>query len=252
MTTQWFPAWKQPSGALGERLRPGRDVHVWRIALTRVLGPGSSEAYGLLGALSEDELRRAAAITVDEERARFLAAHVALRDILASYTGTPPSELRFTRDGDRPALAGATGIEFSLSRSGTLALVAVAAGVRVGVDVEEVREVDHDGLAARTLRPEEAATVGEPLTFFRYWTCKEAYLKVDGTGLAGLPGPSFTLTGGDVALDDRPEWTITELDAGAGNAAALAVPARPVTVRAFDWLPGRRRAAGEHRKGGVK
>ncbi|MBB5857245.1 4'-phosphopantetheinyl transferase family protein [Amycolatopsis umgeniensis] len=252
MTTQWFSAWKQPSGALSEQLRPGRDAHVWRVPLARVLAPGSAEVYSLLGALSEDELRRAAAITVDEERAHFLAAHVALRDILASYTGLAPASLRFTRDGDRPALAGATGIEFSLSRSGGLALVAVADGVRIGVDVEEVREVDHDGLAARTLRPEEAAAVREPLTFFRYWTCKEAYLKAEGTGLAGLPGPSFTLTGGDVELEDRPEWTITELDAGAGNAAALAVPARPVTVRAFDWLPGRPRPAGQYRKGGVK
>ncbi|WP_181775247.1 4'-phosphopantetheinyl transferase family protein [Amycolatopsis pittospori] len=252
MTTQWFSAWTQPSGALFERLRPGRDAHVWRIPLARVLAPGSPEVYGLLGGLSGEERRRAAGIAVDEERAGFLASHVALRDILAGYTGIAPTALEFTRDGDRPALAGATGIEFSLSRSGGLALIAVAAGIRVGVDVEEVREVDHDGLAARTLRPEEADAVHEPATFFRYWACKEAYLKVDGRGLAGLPGPAFTLTGGDVELDDGPEWTITELDAGAGHAAALAVPARAVTVRAFDWLPGRRRPAREHRKGGVK
>ncbi|MFG1645614.1 4'-phosphopantetheinyl transferase family protein [Amycolatopsis sp. NPDC049252] len=243
--TQWSLAWQQPSGALGERLRPLLDAHVWRIPLSRVLAPGSADVYGLLGELSDEELRRAARITVDEERARFLASHVALRDVLSGYT---PEALRFTRDGDRPVLAGASGIEFSLSRSGGLALIAVTSGVRVGVDVEEIREVDHDGLAARTLRPEEAAAVREPVTFFRYWTCKEAYLKVDGRGLAGLPGPSFTLTGGEVSFEDSPEWTITELDAGSGHAAALAVPARPVTVRAFDWLP---RPARAHRKGGV-
>jgi len=245
VTTEWSPAWRQPSGAVGERLRPGRDVHVWRIALGRVLAP--SEVCGLLGRLSDDELRRAARITVDEERTRFLASHVALRDILAGYV---PGDLRFTRDGDRPALAGNTGLEFSLSRSGGLALVAVAAGVRVGVDVEEIRPVDHTGLASRTLVPSEAADVREPETFFRYWTCKEAYLKAEGVGLAGLPGPAFTLTGGDVVFPSSggPEWTVTELNAGPGHAAALAVPARPVTVRAFDWLPGRV-PAGAHGKG---
>ncbi|MBB4683788.1 4'-phosphopantetheinyl transferase family protein [Amycolatopsis jiangsuensis] len=242
--TMWSPAWRQPSGALGERLEPGRDVHVWRIALARVLAPG--DAYGLLGGLSEDELRRAAQFVVEEERIRFLASHVALRQVLACYTGAGPRAVGLTYDGGRPVLAGRTGLEFSLSRSGGLALVAVASGVRVGVDVEEVRPVDHTGLAERTLTVGEAAGVAGPETFFRYWACKEAALKADGTGLAGLPGPAFTLTGDDVVFTgtDRPEWTIRELGAGPRHAAALAVQARPVTVRAFDWLP-----AGAHQEG---
>ncbi|WP_447009004.1 4'-phosphopantetheinyl transferase family protein [Saccharothrix sp. DSM 118769] len=222
----------------GRALRPRRDVHVWRVELARDAGALD------LDVLDADERRRAGGFAVEDERWRFTASHAALRHVLAGYAGVPPGELRLTRDGGRPRLLpDRGGLEFSLSHSGGLALVAVARGMPVGVDVEQVRDVDHAGLAERVLAPAGAASLAalppaERLpAFFRHWACTEAYLKVDGRGLAGLPGPAFTLTGGEAA--GRPGWTVRELAVGAGFAAAVAAPAHPVDVTTSEWSPDR-------------
>ena len=94
----------------------------------------------------------------------------------------------------KPYLEGAGDVEFNLSHSGDLALVAVARGVRVGVDVERVRDLDdRDAIARRFFSPRErdeftALPDGLKTTaFFRLWTCKESYIKCIGTGLSSAP-----------------------------------------------------------------
>ena len=81
-------------------------------------------------------------------------------------------------------------MQFNLARSGDLCLIAASEQGSVGVDVEEVREFPElDAVAGSSLAPEEGAAVlarsGEervPLSFYRCWTRKEAYLKGLGMG----------------------------------------------------------------------
>ena len=122
-------------------------------------------------------------------------------------------------------------ISFSVSHSGSFAVVAIVeGGARVGVDVEAVRRRGRlVALAARVLNDEEHAAWldldddAERLeSFLRTWTAKEAYLKALGIGIA-------------TRLRDVPAhvdgWTTAPLEVGAGRIAALAIDRAEFTVR---------------------
>src|SRR5688572_20682109 len=65
-------------------------VHVWRIRLDP---PGTlKDAWDLL---SDEERGRAARFVQEQHRRRFVAAHGALRRIVAGYTGLPARHLEF-------------------------------------------------------------------------------------------------------------------------------------------------------------
>jgi len=151
--------------------------------------------------LSPSELRRAARFFRDIDRRRFVARRRVLRELLALYAGVAAQDLEFdTRCvlcGDpnhgKPRVRGprlASRLAFSSSSSADLALVAVAWGTELGVDVEALRHFsDLDGLAELSLSPAERAALGRlpealrPAAFLAAWTQKEAYLKGIGRGL---------------------------------------------------------------------
>src|SRR5687768_16344510 len=136
-------------------------VHVWRVRLDP---PGPlNDAWDLL---SDEERQRAGRFVHEHHRRRFVAAHGALRRIVAGYTDHSPRELQFaigpqgkpalpiSEAGSRPSL------EFNLSHSADLALVAVAWERPVGVDLQQwEREIDHLALAERFFSPAERASL---------------------------------------------------------------------------------------------
>jgi len=111
-----------------------------------------------------------------------------------------------------------------------MALVGVALGVEVGVDIELLRPIpEHAAIAERFFPPSEAealAAVPEAKRerdFFRRWTRIEAMLKARGTGLYGA----------GAELDG--EWTVCEIDAGSGFAAAAAALVEGMRVMVHDF-----------------
>lgn len=167
-------------------------LRLWRVALDRE--PDALE----LAWLSDDERARAARFAFARDRRRYLAAHCALRRILAACTARPAGELRFEAGPHgKPALAPpAPACSFNLSHSEEVALIAVAPHDEpVGVDVEMLRELpDAERLAERhyTLRERRELREAAPgrarqLAFLRGWTRKEACLKALGSGLAIEP-----------------------------------------------------------------
>ena len=147
--------------------------------------------------------------------ARDLSSHDALRAILERYTaGT--LELAHGAHG-KPYLRAAPQLQFNLSHSGGVSLVAVALDIEVGVDVERLRPMpDCLAVAERFLAPEDAAALREmpaveqEREFFVRWTRSEAVWKARGIGLYGA----------GVALDG--DWTVVPVDAGEEYAAAVA------------------------------
>lgn len=178
-------------------------------------------------------------------RKRSLVGHVALRLLLGELTGCAPESLRFERrcghcggsGHGKPALAGRSGLDFSLSHSGELALVAVASDRRVGADVERVRlRTDVLAIARGSLSARERRTIEAPGTdaarraaFFRCWTRKEAYLKGLGVGLAG---------GLDTDPDETRGWRVRSLQVPPGYAAAVAAEGQfALRQRTTLWPP---------------
>lgn len=161
--------------------------------------------------------------------ARLAAARRGLREVLSRYLGEDPDAIELAhREHGKPALADPRArLDFNLSHSGGLALVAIAGEGPVGVDVERVgRRRDFVRLAAREFGGEAAAELEaaaperRAATFYAAWTRHEARLKCHGGGLGGPP-PS-----GPIA--------VTDLDVGNGYAAAVAVPGdAPAAVRLY-------------------
>jgi len=180
----------------------------------------------------------------------YAAAHVALRRLLGRYTGTPPQDLRFVREPcpgcggahGRPAIAPRS-LHFSLSHSGGLAMVGVAA-VPVGVDVEKLPRQETVEICSRALHPgerselEQAPGAERNVRFGRIWTRKEAFLKGIGTGLSRPSTEDYL--GADARLHPH-GWTMVDVPCDPTHCAAAAVkgPApATVTVRRLpgQWL----------------
>lgn len=139
------------------------------------------------------------------ERRRRLVARLALRHVLGRRLGVPPVSLRFAVDcfgKPRLAMPGRRQpLAFNVSRSQDRALVALATAGELGVDVER-----HSGTPSLT------SLVGD----LQQWCRFEAQLKALGVGLQAVGPPDWHVPAAKgVAVSD--------LDVGAGYAAALAV-----------------------------
>ncbi len=261
----WFPPPPRPVLSAGH-------VHVWRLALDST--PAAVDALAAL--LSPDERARAAQLQRAGDGGRWAVARARLRQVLAAYTSCSPGALRFAVDeAGKPRLAGraagganaragldagaggddtASGdLDFNLSHCDGLALVAVAAAGRVGVDVEAVRPRPAlAAIAARYFDPAEKAylaSLGEAAraeAFYALWTAKEAFTKAVGAGLSAGFRRFAVVVEADGALALGPgadrvatgDWTLCRLAVGPGHAAALAVDRAEVAVSCFDGPGG--------------
>jgi 4'-phosphopantetheinyl transferase len=136
-----------------------------------------------------------------------------LRSRLGERLGLAPDDVPLAvRDDGKPRLVPAAGLpdlRFNLSHSGERALIAIAEGVEIGVDIERITP----------RRPEE---------YLRDWCRREAYVKGTGAGLRGRPrqlafdpagAGSWAVVDGESMVEG---WRVFDLDAGSGYVGALA------------------------------
>lgn len=228
------------------------EVHIHRICLDEI----PTEA-GTLRILDEDERSRASHIRSTLIRHRFVASHVALREILGHYLKREPEKVRFTRGKHgRPLLADyESTLDFSLSHTTGQALIGVTRDRRVGVDIERIWPgLPAVSLARRYLCPGEARLVEEAggrlaaEKFVLLWVRKEAYLKALGLGLGKLgSAPDFSrslsLDVADYKLPnlygDRVDWKLVDLDVDTEHKAAVILSGRgPIHLKAMSWPSG--------------
>lgn len=205
-------------------------ITVWRI----VLDPSAAPAAGAVAEISGEERARAARYSTADVRNRWLHAHVAMRRILAREAGVAPTGIVYGIGAQgKPFLIAPSnsGIEFSLSDSGDLALLAVSKTGPVGVDLERIHPLPQMVAVARSHFPRADfdALLALPASaqlaaYFRLWTRKEAYLKGVGIGL-GQRLDRFA---------SGHQWVLRDLDVGAGYAASLAVEGR-ADVHLDEW-----------------
>jgi 4'-phosphopantetheinyl transferase len=222
------------------------EVHVWAAGL--VLPPQPlSELEAILDSSERD---RAARFVLPVHRDRFIAAHGVLRRLLGRRLMVDPREIQFVAGAQgKPALAPTMqgSLHFNLAHSGDAALIAIARGRDLGVDVEQVRPTpDTEAIAARFFSAgEQVALAALPAAerqaaFFDIWTRKEAWIKAIGKGLT-FPLDQFTVSlgqgeedcllsaGGDPAVASQ--WRLRALVAPLGYAAAVAAEGRDWRLR---------------------
>lgn len=169
---------------------------------------------------------------VDVWRLRIVAgddARALVRSVLAGYLDAKPEALTFVHGPHgKPELEAAGRLQFNVSRSGSLGLLAVTRGRDIGVDVERIEPRRALGpIADRLFDPAEAAELRSMpearriRRFFELWTQKEAYAKALGVGLS-------------VPLERlRPPrgWSLVDLPLGPEHVGTLCVRGRRPRVR---------------------
>ena len=223
---------------------PDDEVQLWRVDLEAVRINESR----WLKLLSTDESARASRFHFPRDRQSFAASRAILRMILAGYLAADPGALSFSySDKGKPSLGPAYAVsrlQFNVTHSGAIAMLAFTRQREIGVDVEQVRrDFEVEALAHRYFSAcEQAQLAALPAdervdAFFRCWTRKEAYIKATGDGLS-LPLSQFDVSleieEANALLATRPNeseasrWLLQDVPATPGYIAALC-------VRGQDW-----------------
>ncbi len=134
------------------------------------------------------------------DRLRYLVTRALVRTVLSEQAAVPPEQWQFgqTPHG-KPVVSGPAvlpaGLDFSVSHTNELIVLALHRQGAVGVDAEHWhgRIPPHEVAAVLLTRAEQQALYSLPTgaqaqRFFHYWTLKEAHVKALGIGL------SFPLT----------------------------------------------------------
>ncbi|MBW4600747.1 MAG: 4'-phosphopantetheinyl transferase superfamily protein [Calothrix sp. FI2-JRJ7] len=212
------------------------DVHLWRIQLVRT----ETELQDLRDVLSSDEITRALRFRFEKDRQRFIAGRGILRKILGRYLGVDAQAVKFAYEPRGKPLLAETfalhNISFNLSHSEDLALCVVSSIQNVGVDLEFIRAIDDvESFAKRFFTDNEykgiklLAVGQQQKMFFRYWTCKEAYLKATGVGIGELEMIEVSLTPdcARIVIDQTnqmdKQWSLIEVVLDNNYVAATAV-----------------------------
>ncbi|MBB1075889.1 4'-phosphopantetheinyl transferase superfamily protein [Rhodoferax sp. 4810] len=170
------------------------SVHVWRIFPDVASTLAQDDAAAVL---SNKERERAARFYQINYQRRYIYTHAQCRFILARYLNQPPERLAFhyTAHGKPQLTAPAMPIEFNLTTSGDLALLALSLAEPIGIDCEYLRprrdlfaiaQRMFDAAAVQQLTALQVANNSELVReFYRHWTALEARVKRDGRGLSG-------------------------------------------------------------------
>lgn len=233
------------------RLSPSdKYIDVWRTSLN--LPPAQVDSYRSV--LSVAEIKRANRFKVKRKYFEYIISRGMLRRVLGLVLNRDPSTFEFGyTEHDKPYLNinwRGEQVYFNVSHSHEQTLIAVTLARPVGIDIEQIRQdVEFKKLAKRFFSAAEARDLdtytdsGIALAFFSCWTRKEAFVKALGDGIAfGLSEFSVSVNpfDGEVALsthwdpDEARKWTLVNIRTDADYAAALAVPAREISIRYWE------------------
>jgi len=229
------------------------EVHVWRASLQAPL----TLVQHLKTLLSLEESTKANRFYFDRDRNHYIVARGLLRTLLGRYLDVAPEQLCFAYNKyGKPELTFprlAAPLQFNVSHSHELALLAFSYRRELGVDVEYMRtNIEYEDLARHSFSPnEQAVLLALPAeikqqAFFNCWTRKEAYIKARGMGLSLnldlfdvslVPGEPIALLGSREDQREVTRWRFYELAPGPGYAGALAVEGQEWSLRCWQW-PG--------------
>ncbi len=170
------------------------EIHIW-LNYLNVHEARIKHLYPLLTAAEKERSER---FKFYKHRKAFIASHGFMHMVLANYLNIEADEIEFehTQQG-KPFLVESQNrenIQFNLSHSNNMAILAVCKQHEVGIDIEYAgRKIDWLGISKRFFTANEQQVffklpeAEQKAAFFKIWTRKEAHMKVTGKGLALAP-----------------------------------------------------------------
>jgi 4'-phosphopantetheinyl transferase len=170
------------------------QVHVWLVNISELLDHSQKFEHFL----NKAEKKKAAQFKYDDLRQKFVICRGALRIILSLYIDKKPLDLNIDPNSiGKPVLTKSNSqqdLEFNISHSEEICLVALSQNLEVGVDAEAIKPIaDLEEMANSILTKRELIDFHSSLSelkianFYRLWSAKEAMLKAIGCGLAIHP-----------------------------------------------------------------
>lgn len=214
------------------------EARAWLIACDQI------ETQGLVGTLTAAELARCARLRRVADRTSFTVTRAVLRRILARELDVEPAAVRIVEPAPgKPRLCAShdkANIDFSVSHTDGMSVVALARRGIVGVDIERSRAVPEKLKIAAEMFGDDAARAISALpqpagdaAFMRLWAAGEAYVKAIGTGLAmrreRIPlrvGPDHAQITWSADFAEPDLWRLDFIAAPAGYVCCLVTAAR--------------------------
>jgi 4'-phosphopantetheinyl transferase len=171
-----------------------KEVHLWYVFDEQINDPGLLSRYQYL--LNEKEIIRMNRFHFLKHRHQYLVSRALVRCVLSNYVAEVlPQEWQFSYNKyGKPfinCMSNQLPLQFNLSHTGKLIVMAVTLNNDIGVDVEYVhRKGKTISLADSYFAPVEAEHLHDLSEekqrerFFELWTLKEAYIKACGMGLS--------------------------------------------------------------------
>lgn len=168
----------------------GTDI--WSLPLNQ----SSYTIHQLFKLLSAEEEKRAERFWFEKDRHAFITARGTLRLLLADKLNVEPEQIKFKygRNG-KPYLCSQfyakNLMNFNLSHSFEMAVIAISSHQTVGIDIEWIRPINSlEELSKRTMTNNEfdwfmsLKSDERQHAFYKCWTRKESVLKATGLGLS--------------------------------------------------------------------
>ncbi|STX51202.1 phosphopantetheinyl transferase [Legionella busanensis] len=172
-------------------LAPNR-IDIWQFSLTQA--PINRDII-----LNEEELARGNRFYFPHHKRRFSIARAMLRLILSRYLQLNPEMLTFSYNKyGKPSVINNKQLEFNISHSQDLAILAIGQQFPLGVDLEFFSARPYKGIAKHLFSEQEQKELAnlpsyyQPLGFFNIWAQKEAFIKACGMGLS-YPTEQFSV-----------------------------------------------------------
>jgi len=179
------------------------EVQLWLIKV-----PDAHLSMDALHArLTSAERERADAKRVAAKQREYITGQASLRTLLGKQLGIDPMQVSYRRGIkgkpylSEPSKPGSPCVQFNITHSGDMVMVAMALDSELGVDVEWHNErTDPLRVARRAFCDSEREilaglpTRAQRAHFFALWTCKEALVKCTGMGIhSGMANFEITL-----------------------------------------------------------
>jgi 4'-phosphopantetheinyl transferase len=160
-------------------------LDIWKIPL-----PAQSLESLSLHLLQRDELTRFHRFYFSHHKRRYAQAKIALRTILGGYLNQAPETLQFNyNEYGKPELAQTHCLQFNVTHSKDMALLAINQSHPIGIDLEYFSARPYHGIAQHLFSFNEQHQLQQlpisvqALGFFSVWAQKEALIKAVGLGL---------------------------------------------------------------------
>ncbi len=229
------------------------EIHIWRFNLD----PVKSFNEFFINLLSDEEKKQVEKIKLGDVKNRSIISKAIIKNIISNYLGLNIKQIIFSyNEFGKPVIPeriNSFRLNFNISHSGDLGLIAITRKNLIGIDVEKMNELDQiDDIINLCFTETEKYMLSclesteKKEVFYKIWTGKEAFIKAIGKGFSfPLKNISFRLNSkkemviGEILdpMNTGKDWQIYNFNPQDNYTSALVINNNYFKIRQYIWSP---------------